>query len=64
MERLLYGFSVTTCLPDGRSHAQSVGTGTVMRAETLRKYALDAGFADVEVLPIDHDQFRVYRLKP
>ncbi len=36
MERLFYGFSVTTCLPDGRSHEQSVGTGTVMRADTLR----------------------------
>jgi hypothetical protein len=34
-----------------------------MRAETLRKYSLDAGFAGVEVLPIEHDQFRVYHLK-
>ncbi len=28
----------------------------------LEQYALDAGFASVEVLPIEHDQFRVYRL--
>ena len=64
MERLFYRFSVTTCLPDGRSHEQSVGTGTVMRAETLRNYSLDVGLASVEVLPIEHDQFRAYRLKP
>ncbi len=64
MERLFYGCSVTICLPDGRSREQSVGTGTMMRADTPRKYALDAGFGDAEVLPIEHPQFRVYRLKP
>jgi hypothetical protein len=26
---------------------------TVMRAETLRRYASEAGFCEVEVLPID-----------
>ena len=62
MERFFYGFSVTTCLPDGLSTDPSVGTGTVMRRGTLEQYALDAGFASVEVLPIEHDQFRVYRL--
>jgi hypothetical protein len=40
----------------------SAGTGTVMRAETLRTYARDAGFADIDVLPIEHDLFRFYRL--
>ena len=62
MERLLYGFSVTTCLPDGMSHQPSVGTGTVMRRSTLLEYAREAGFGDVEEIPIDHDQFRLYRL--
>ena len=62
MERFFYGFSVTTCLPDGMSHQPSAGTGTVMRAEQLRGYAQEAGFADLEVLPIDHGQFRIYRL--
>jgi hypothetical protein len=40
----------------------SACTGTVMRAATFRKYALDAGFRDVEVLPIDNYFFRFYRL--
>ena len=50
-ERLMYGFSTLVCLPDGLAHPDSVGTGTVMRLETLRGYARAAGFADVEVLP-------------
>jgi SAM-dependent methyltransferase len=61
VERLLYGFSVLHCLPAGRDAEVSVGTGTVMRADTFRAYAAAAGFTDVEVLPIDHPFFRFYR---
>jgi hypothetical protein len=60
----MYGWSITTCLPDGRSREPSVATGTVMRADTLRAYANEAGFADVEILPIENDFFRFYRLRP
>ena len=42
----------------------SVGTGTVMRPDTLRAYAAEAGFARVDVLSIDHDFWRFYRLVP
>ena len=62
MERFFYGFSITTCLPDGLSHAPSVGTGTVMRRSTLESFATEAGFTTVTVAPIDHEQFRVYQL--
>ncbi len=62
VEQLMYGISMLICLPDGMSHDDSVGTGTVMRHATLRGYAQQAGFADVEVLPIEHDMFRFYRL--
>ena len=62
VEQLMYGISLLVCLPDGLSHDDSVGTGTVMRPDTLRRYARDAGFADIEVLPIEHDMFRFYRL--
>jgi ubiquinone/menaquinone biosynthesis C-methylase UbiE len=61
-ERALYGFSLFCCLPAGRSETPSAATGTVMRPDTLRGDARDAGFADVEVLPIEHDAFRLYRL--
>jgi SAM-dependent methyltransferase len=64
-ERLMYGYSLLCCLPDGLSHRPSVGTGTVMRADTLWSYARDAGFSDVTVLPIEDFGFwRFYRLHP
>jgi hypothetical protein len=62
VERLFYGFSLTCCLPDGRSHDHSVATGTVMRAPTFGAYATAAGFEGVEVLDVEHDFFRFYRL--
>ncbi|WP_067652720.1 class I SAM-dependent methyltransferase [Nocardia harenae] len=64
VEQLMYGMSLLICLPDGLSHPGSAGTGTVMRPGTLRRYARDAGFAEVEVLDIEHDLFRLYRLHP
>lgn len=62
VERLMYGFSMFVCLPDGMSHQPSVGTGTVMRQSTLEDYADQAGFSGVEVLPIENDLWRFYRL--
>ena len=59
----MYTYSILCCLPVGLSETPSVGTGTVMRADTVRRYASEAGFADVEVLPIEHDFFRLYRLR-
>jgi len=61
MERLLYGFSLFCCLPTGMAEEHSAATGTVMRPDTLRDYVRAAGFADVEVLDIEHPQFRLYR---
>jgi len=54
--------SVLHCLPVGMASQPSAGTGTVMRPDTLREYARDAGFTDVTVLPIEHDMFRFYQL--
>ncbi len=62
VERLMYGYSLLICLPDGMSHTPTAATGTVMRPSTLRAYAQAAGFADIEVLPVAHDFFRFYRL--
>ncbi len=63
VERLMYGFSLLCCLPDGMAHQPSAGTGTVMRPDTLRRYATEAGFTGVDVLDIDNDFFRFYRLR-
>ena len=62
LERLFYGFSVLHCLPVGRASSPSAATGTVMRPSVLRAYAREAGFADVEILPIENDFWRFYRL--
>ena len=63
LERMMYGFSLFVCLPDGLSSTPSVGTGTVMRPSTLREYGEAAGFTDFEVLPIEDFGFwRFYQL--
>ena len=63
VERLMYGYSLMCCLADGMAHQPSAGTGTVMRPSTLRRYAVEAGFADAEILDIANDFFRFYRLR-
>ncbi|MEJ7837894.1 MAG: methyltransferase domain-containing protein [Thermomicrobiales bacterium] len=62
VERLMYGFSILHCLPVGMAEQPSVGTGTVIRESTMRRYAEEAGFRATEVLPIEYDFFRFYRL--
>ncbi|MGZ8585100.1 MAG: SAM-dependent methyltransferase [Actinomycetota bacterium] len=62
VERLMYGYSITICLPDSLSHRPTAATGTVMRPATMAGYAEEAGFSRVETLPFEHDFFRFYRL--
>jgi hypothetical protein len=62
VERIMYGFSLFVCLPDGLSSPPSVGTGTVMRPSTLQGYGQAAGFDAFEILPIEDFGFwRFYR---
>ncbi len=63
LERYNYGWSVMDCLHVGLQDGGR-GTGTVMRPATLRAYALEAGLSGFEILPIQHDQWRFYRLWP
>ena len=63
-EQILYGFSILHCLPAGMVDQPSAGTGTVMRPGTMQRYAREARFSRVEILPIDHFFFRFYRLYP
>jgi SAM-dependent methyltransferase len=64
IERFNYGWSVVHCLPVGMLDQDSAGTGTVIRPDIVRAYANEAGFTQVEVLPIEHDFWRFYRLVP
>jgi 2-polyprenyl-3-methyl-5-hydroxy-6-metoxy-1,4-benzoquinol methylase len=62
VERLMYGFSLSICLPDSMSSPGSAATGTVIRQHTVGHYAKQAGFGTVETLDIEHDLWRFYRL--
>jgi SAM-dependent methyltransferase len=64
LERVNYGWSVLHCLAVGLLDPDSAGTGAVQRSETVHAYALEAGFGRVDVLPIEHDFWRFYRLVP
>jgi SAM-dependent methyltransferase len=64
VERFMYGWSFLLCLPNGLADDPSVGTGTVMRPDVLRRYAAEAGYRRVDVLPIEADFWRFYRLTP
>lgn len=63
-EVYVYGWSVVDCLSSSMGDPSFAQTGAVMRPDTLRRYALEAGFARMEVLPVDDIQWRFYRLLP
>jgi 2-polyprenyl-3-methyl-5-hydroxy-6-metoxy-1,4-benzoquinol methylase len=64
VEWMMYGWSILHCLPVGKAETPSAETGTVLRPDTLRRYAEEAGFRRVEILGIDNLFFRFYRLYP
>jgi SAM-dependent methyltransferase/predicted transcriptional regulator len=61
--RLGYGWSVLSCLSSAMAGENPAGTGAVMRPSVLGRYARAAGFREVEVLPIEDDLWRFYRLR-
>ncbi|RSM91689.1 SAM-dependent methyltransferase [Kibdelosporangium aridum] len=63
LEQYEYGWSIVACLPATMGDPNSAMTGTVMRPATLRKYAEEAGFTDVTILPIEAETWRFYQLK-
>jgi len=52
------------CLPQAMSFPDTAATGTVIKPSVLSDYAHQAGFQEVEILPIENPQFRFYRLVP
>jgi SAM-dependent methyltransferase len=62
VERMDYGFSFWHCLPASRAEDDSAATGTCLRPATVRGWAEEAGYATVEVLGVDNDLWRFYRL--
>lgn len=64
LERFNYGWSALHCLAAALTEPDSAATGTVIRPDTVRRYAEEAGFSKVTVLPIEHDFWRFFRLDP
>jgi 2-polyprenyl-3-methyl-5-hydroxy-6-metoxy-1,4-benzoquinol methylase len=64
-ERIHYGFSLLNCLPTAMTDRPTAATGAVIRAETMYRYARDAGFRTVERLDEPKlDTLQFYRLRP
>jgi len=63
-ERRHHGWSLLHCLPASMAEPDSAATGTLIRPDTVRRYALEAGFADVERLAVDSEAFHLYLLRP
>ena len=64
LERMMYGWSITHCLPAAMAEQPSAATGTAIRESTVRSMGLAAGFSSVEVLDVDGGFFRIYALRP
>ncbi|MGH9265963.1 MAG: class I SAM-dependent methyltransferase, partial [Acidimicrobiales bacterium] len=64
LERMMYGWSITHCLPAAMAEQPSAAIGTVIREGTVRDLATRAGFGRVEVLDVDGGFFRLYALRP
>ncbi len=61
-DRYAYGWSLVACLPSAMGDPETAATGTVLRPDTVRRYASEAGFQSVEIVPIETDYWRFYRL--
>lgn len=64
LERMMYGWSISHCLPASLAEQPSAAIGTVIRESTVRDLAAQAGFATVDVLDVDGGFFRLYALRP
>lgn len=64
LDRFMYAISTLMCLPASMAEDNSEALGTVLRPETVRRLAAEAGFARVEVEPVESPLFRFYRLLP
>jgi len=64
LERYHYGWSVISCLPAVMGDPRTAATGAVLRPAALGRFARQAGFRNVEVLPLETQTWRFYRLTP
>lgn len=62
LERLMYGWSVTHCLPASMETQPSAALGTALRPAEVARLAAEAGFANCDVVDVDAGFFRIYQL--
>ena len=62
LERMMYGWSVSHCLPASMAEAPSAALGTALRPATVARLATEAGFGSCDVVDVDAGFFRIYRL--
>jgi hypothetical protein len=64
VQRFLGSVSALWCLPQGLVGTEPEPAGTLMRPDTLAGLADRAGYRTTEILPVNHDMWRFYRLVP
>jgi 2-polyprenyl-3-methyl-5-hydroxy-6-metoxy-1,4-benzoquinol methylase len=62
VERMMYGWSITHCLPAAMAEQPSAALGAALRPDTIRDLARAAGFSAAEVVDVDAGFFRVVHL--
>ena len=63
IERMMYGWSISHCLPISMTEQPSAAIGTVIRSGIVEELSQRAGYGRYQVLPIENDLFRFYRLQ-
>jgi len=64
VERMMYGWSITHCLPASLADQPSAAIGTVIREGTVRELAAEGCFGRTDVLDVDGGFFRLYAVHP
>jgi SAM-dependent methyltransferase len=64
VQRFLAAAGAVWCLPQGLVGPEPEPVGTLIRPDILRDLAQRAGYARVDVVPIEHPFWRFYRLTP
>jgi SAM-dependent methyltransferase len=62
LERMMYGWSITHCLPASMAEQPSAALGTPLRPGTVAELAERAGYSSCHIADVDAGFFRIYRL--
>lgn len=61
-ERMMYGWSISHCLPVALAEPGALGIGTAIRPSMVEQLGRDAGFTRFQILDVQNELFRFYRL--